>query len=1276
MAVHDATVAASTTASATMSSDGTSTTATATTTTTTTATMDSSSLFGTMVRSHLLDERRKEAAAASVKRKPRKKRKKKKWKGPTTASPTASTDMNGATSAMNETSDETATIPSTSTSTMNSGSNPQHDNADAQTIPPKDSFSSSSSTQPDDAPATTATTSTPASTATFTTQPIDDSPPPSTEISTKHQYQEQQQQAPPLTKINEADAIVNQWLDRLQPPQLSTETAAEQQQAQQPSSIHHDRTLAAFCQSLQLANTQNDQSMTPTTTTTTPTTVPLSTRPRLSIADISAALRATKCIACRSAAEAYWQSTGIPMVELGLVGAAHHAKECLVLEADMVSMDSNNNSKNGGMLSIPVAGHDEWGSRRTPMDRAFDYQAMEEGTRQEQQQLEGEANPANTEARIVVLEPVADKEGTIESIQVTNDLDVKAIERLVRQIILPCGLVELEHPNALVLSKHEFESIVAHVEGQQQRIWGQLQVLQEKKATVQRHFTEASDQIIHPISSYDVKAATALTKCDTECDDLLTAIATMLLQMTTLTDGLPSAQWAHTRTASLWQSYEKGVQSILKMSLQHEAKLLQLANRPGVVPQLFMNAAHRASFRNLVHEKTRVLGEIYTEFFTALCTDESYMPAQPTFFRRLLTCQPFTTAAAAAAATAESDETNATRSSPLVLERTELDVLIGRLVEAFTNFIHSVRSGHVTEIHNAQEIKSNQLFDVLRESTTMVTEEYNAFLKQQQTDEATGATTVVDQNQWKALRKEGTDLISQYSTYQSRTSAPTTPTAANDADGDVIMMNEREPDEPFVADFANDGHNSEALAAMRLDLAKLVINMISQWRCLRLMRSQPFEAPTMPLRLIQWMNQPDLVVAMGPSASTRDGQKTVCGGGKRRLGSVLSSLLYQWLVDRCNEWHAELTQSELLEAMEELAGPKEMTPSKASKKRKKKKAAEKKDEESSRLPPAPPAESSLPEPSKPESMTTIKTRPVATDAATATNAAQRKDEPRIDAEDEKEQPSTTMNGGHQHAKQFVTAVCEPGFEESKDNVLPPVEAPAAVASTSTKRAARNSRSKDERQQQANRSSKKDGDTTTSRSNNKGPDNSNKEKTGKNRKNQAAKKEASTVDGIGAGSKNGQKTQQTHSKDVVSAAKDATSTDVPKNDQPPKQGKKHNKQSKDRKNGIDQQQHADEQGSKRKQDRDATTMVKQGTKQGSKKKKGKKGEHNGTQNQKKDTKTSEEEEEQEDEEQYTLPVFGVEDDMSGEVTPVQDFLVSRLFDLLEPQRLGSKPVIFL
>ena len=39
-------------------------------------------------------------------------------------------------------------------------------------------------------------------------------------------------------------------------------------------------------------------------------------------------------------------------------------------------------------------------------------------------------------------------------------------------------------------------------------------------------------------------------------------------------------------------------------------------------------------------------------------------------------------------------------------------------------------------------------------------------------------------------------------------------------------------------------------------------------------------------------------------------------GGKRRVSGVLAALLYRWLEVRCSEWHAEVTQNELLESVD------------------------------------------------------------------------------------------------------------------------------------------------------------------------------------------------------------------------------------------------------------------------------------------------------------------------------------------------------------------------
>ena len=628
---------------------------------------------------------------------------------------------------------------------------------------------------------------------------------------------------------DQTSPIVLQWLDRLL------------ESSKQPP-VGANRSLDAFLKALH------------------------SNKPRFLTRDISSALACPTCVPCRAAAESYWQSTGIPMQDLGLVPGDHHTDK-IMLEAGMID---NPDSKSS--LGVYISGVEDYDVER----------AMEEGL-----VLSDEEKKAK---QIVALEPVVDMEGKIEAIQVTSELDARAVGRLIRQIVLPCGLTELEHANAVSVSDEQLKSIEDHVTEQQRRFHAQLKDLFAKKSSAQTLF-HATDVNPSQTGSYDVKAATALQECDKECDTLLSAFVTTLLQITTLTDGLPDAEWAHVRTKRLWDFYEEGVQKILQKSLQHEGKLLQLASRPGVVPQMFMNAVHRSSFREVVSEKYHVLESFYVAFFSTI-QDETENPRGPTFLRRLMTHQAFTNGTIL--------EAN------MWLDRTKLDNVIARLVETFAALIQSVRSGQLTEIHNAQEQKSNRLFEILQESTTMIVDEY-ARLR--------SGFENVDQSKWKALRKEGTELISQYSSYLPRT--------------EPIESNE------FQADFNAD--STLELAEMRKDLDRLVVNMISQWRCLRWMRSQTIEAPVMPLRLLKFMNKGEFEIPVTYDACHG-------GGGKRRFASVLASLLFQWLIGRCNEWHAELTQAELLESMGEFDSPTKENaqdaskPSKASKKRKKKKA--------------------------------------------------------------------------------------------------------------------------------------------------------------------------------------------------------------------------------------------------------------------------------------------------------------------------------------------------
>lgn len=554
------------------------------------------------------------------------------------------------------------------------------------------------------------------------------------------------------------------------------------------------------------------------------------------------------------------------MQDLGLVPGDDHTEK-IVLESSMIE------PLLGAKRSIPIMGMEE----EYEIDRAFDYQAMEEGLPSSSRKscLSPEEQKAN---QIVTLEPVVDKEGKIEAIQVTSELDAVSVLRLIRQIILPCGLTELEHPNAIPVTDEQLTLLEGHVMAHQKRMHQQLTQLREKKSKAHELFYTTAMKTA-PTTGYDVKTATALTDCNNACDQFLTLFVSILLQITTLTDGLPNAEWAHLRTKRLWESYENGLQKILHKSLQHEAKLLQLANRPGVVPALFMNAAHRFSFYEVIKEKYSVLDALYVAFFSTL-QEEIGNPCGPTFLRQLMTHQPFTDGTVIEAKT--------------WLDRTSVDNALASLVRAYAELIQNVQTIKLAEVQSTHEDKCRELFTLVALSNSTLTEEYDSF-----------DLGSMDQSVWKELRRDGTLLISHYEAYQH--------------------IHDSVDDKEFNSEFKTD--RIIELAKMRQQLAKMVINLTLQWRCLRWMRSQTVQAPVMPLRLLKFMNQGDID---NPVASACQG-----GGGQRRVAGVLASLLYLHLVVLCNEWHAEITESELLESMGQLDAPNKVKA--ATKKRKNKK---------------------------------------------------------------------------------------------------------------------------------------------------------------------------------------------------------------------------------------------------------------------------------------------------------------------------------------------------
>ena len=611
---------------------------------------------------------------------------------------------------------------------------------------------------------------------------------------------------------DETSPIVTQWLDVVE-DRKSAGTIS-------------NRTLTAFCQELR-------------------------SKPHILTQDISTSLSLVACVSCRAAVESFWHSTGIPMQDLGLLPGDHHT-ERIVLEASMVDLGGDAKVNIPFLAGFVDDNHD--------IERAFDYHAMEEGlivTSKKSHFCGG----VQSQHEIVALEPIVDKEGKIEAIQVSSALDATTVARLVRQIILPCGLIPIEHPNAVTITDEQLSKIELCVTEHERRFHVQLADLSERKSKAHTLFHAASVNT-STTTNYDVKEATALTECDKECDQLLSAFTGILIDITFLTDSLPGAEWAHTRTNRLWDFFYRVVQRILDQSLLHENKLLQLANRPGVVPLMFMNAAHRSSFYDVVKVKYNILNSFYSVFLSTL-QDDTEKPNGPRFLQRLITYQPVV---------------NGTiPQSQSSFNKTAVDNLCEVLLVRNAELVQIIGGAQLSEAQKVREQRCALLHEALEECERVLMQEYYAMDKEG-----------IDAGQFDKFRIEWNQLIAEYKSFLPR----------------------REPkdDSDFQADLDTEGIIE--LVEMRQKIILMVINLLSQWRCLRWMRSQTLEEPVLPLRVQTLMKSGKL------EPSTR----IVChgGGGKRRFACVLASLLFESLIPRCIEWHAELTQAELLESMSEF----------------------------------------------------------------------------------------------------------------------------------------------------------------------------------------------------------------------------------------------------------------------------------------------------------------------------------------------------------------------
>mmetsp|Transcript_12143 Transcript_12143/g.17290 ORF Transcript_12143/g.17290 Transcript_12143/m.17290 type:complete len:1082 (-) Transcript_12143:3940-7185(-) len=617
------------------------------------------------------------------------------------------------------------------------------------------------------------------------------------------------------------------------------------------------------------------------------------TVPSIPIKEITKQCQSIKCIQCKRSAENFVQLSCIMRTSLDVAGgntttsSSDSDKECIILG----NMPDHGRTKS--QLSVPQFGKagrvnedDPYGD---PIPGDFDYVdaalLMEEGKGDMGNTEEEEKNKQASPKMALSLFPVADDKGRKQGLKVKCDTDGKDtnndavyplgaedLECLIRHIILPCGLHEMDIVEEEVDEEHklteaEFKSICMEVE---KEVTDLIRDINSAGSELRSLHTEYNQLIPKVGEAFDVKSTATLMSCDKRSNELLVTLVSILMKVTKIYHSLLSLgavlDVAKEVMEKLWYRYDRTMGDLLHCSQIHEGKVLNLANRPGAVPQMFVDASHRSSFRDMLGTKLGVLGSFFEDIKCELLNFKKPDGQIPNFLTILSTHERF-----------YSENDGQIESANL----TELDRCCNDLLSIFHELTQTVHSGNVRGIFDTQQKRLNRLRDGVEDLDKHIMSVYSLISED---------LRLKYSSSWNEMRKQHNRLQSQ----------------CKSADY-------------FGNDHMSDDFLAGKLAPLRNTIELLVQNSLKEWRFVRSLKTRPFVLRQkgerrLPQRLESWMRNPEEGHETPSKANIE--QRCQGGGGMRRVHAILAGLLYRWLCDRCMEWHAELTQSELLDSME------------------------------------------------------------------------------------------------------------------------------------------------------------------------------------------------------------------------------------------------------------------------------------------------------------------------------------------------------------------------
>ncbi|KAL7517727.1 hypothetical protein ACHAWX_002624 [Stephanocyclus meneghinianus] len=450
-------------------------------------------------------------------------------------------------------------------------------------------------------------------------------------------------------------------------------------------------------------------------------------------------------------------------------------------------------------------------------------------------------------------------------------LNSQDVIHLVKSVILPCGLDSKEMLSAdRRLSDHEFEFIVESARRSSADHRKEFYNIQNLLKQMHSLFDDASNT--NNRSQFDATTTKNLNQCDEFCEITLKYIGDFLLTITKLSCfvGWSSEYGPHLMECMVncWSQFDVTLDKLVTPTMKYRGSVLGYCTRPGQVPQMYFNKMIRDNFFEYIGTKMAMIDKLVLYLETTLISPnyKSYrgkMHQAPSPLVRLCVLEAFLSHSYRS----DSFRSSAVSVFPNSDDETEFKKLLAARITLSQTVIRSPTKDNI-------EQKEKQNFFHVKELYASIVESVIAKL---------------------VALESGTQ------------SAPDFIKQCHDSYASQRDKAERELN-------SQPENITPELAAALLNTSRLLTMQWIYLLCMRLSHSSVQFA--LPPRLDDWMESlsgSDIVRA----EPDKDGGFTCDGsGGRRRVSSVLAALLYRWLEARCSEWHAEMTQDELLRSVD------------------------------------------------------------------------------------------------------------------------------------------------------------------------------------------------------------------------------------------------------------------------------------------------------------------------------------------------------------------------